>query len=179
MFLTLTIAANGAKCLNSTKHNLITPFIIREAGLTVSKVPKIHCDEPTVEDHSIYDDVTKIRIPLKLDGIFFYFPTRDITLEEMQCCDWIKYLFLSPDAETWDPYYKTFALNEEHLADTRGEIVYPSPLAREVFKPMEVGEVRTEPLDNMVEQVSAYDKVVDALTPLSAVVLESPPSIEK
>ena len=53
----------------NTKHNL------REAGLTVIEVPKIHCDEPTVEDHSIYDDVTKIQIPLKLDGIFSYLPT--------------------------------------------------------------------------------------------------------
>ena len=65
----------------SMKHNLIPPFIFRVAGFTVSEVPKIHCDEPTVEDHSIYDDVTKIRIPLKLDSIFLYFPTRELTLE--------------------------------------------------------------------------------------------------
>ena len=88
----------------SMKHNLIPPFIFRVAGFTVSEVPKIHCDEPTVEDHSIYDDVTKIRIPLKLDSIFLYFPTRELTLEQMQRCDEIKHVFLSPDSETWDPY---------------------------------------------------------------------------
>ena len=63
------------------KHNLIPTFILRLAWLTVSKVPKIHCSEPTVEDHSIYDDVTKIQIPFKLNGILSYFPTQDLTLE--------------------------------------------------------------------------------------------------
>ena len=62
------------------KHNLIPPFILMEAGLTVSEVPKIHFYEPTVEYHSIYDDVTKLRIPLKLDGIFLYLPTQALTL---------------------------------------------------------------------------------------------------
>ena len=65
----------------SMKHKFIPPFIIREAGLTVSEVPKIHCDEPTVEDHSIYDDVTKIQIPFMLNGILSYFPSQDLTLE--------------------------------------------------------------------------------------------------
>ena len=43
---------------------------------------------------------------------------------------------------------------------------------------MEVGEVRTEPLDNIIEQVSAYDKFVDAVISSSGVVLYLPPSIE-
>ena len=44
---------------------------------------------------------------------------------------------------------------------------------------MEVGEVRTEPLDNMVEQVYVYDKVIDAEISASAFVLDLPPSIER
>ena len=59
---------------------------------------------------------------------------------------------------------KQMLLTKEHIVDSGMEIVYLSPRAREVFKPMEVGEVRTEPFDNMVEQVSVYDKVVDALS---------------
>ena len=43
---------------------------------------------------------------------------------------------------------------------------------------MEVGEVRTEPLDNMVEKVSAYNKVVDSVISSFAVVINLPPSIE-
>ena len=107
------------------KHNLIPLLILREAVLTVSEVPKIHFDEPTVEDHSIFDDVTKLRIPLKLDGLFSYFPTRALTLEEMHRCDEIEHVFILPDSETWDPYSETYALNEEQLVDSGGEIVYP------------------------------------------------------
>ena len=59
------LVMQNALHIPSTKHNLIPPLIIREAGLNVSEVPKIHWDEPTVEDHSIYDDVTKLRIPLQ------------------------------------------------------------------------------------------------------------------
>ena len=95
----------------SIKYNLIPPFIIREAGLTVSKVPNIHCNEPTVEDHTIYDYVTKLRIPLNLDGISLYLPIQPLTLEDMERCNKIEHVFLSPDAETWDPYSDTFDLN--------------------------------------------------------------------
>ena len=88
-------------------------------------------------------------------------------------------MFLSPDAETWDPYSDTYALNKEHLVCAGGEIVYPQPRAREVFKPTEVVEVRTEPLDNTVEKVSAYDKFVDEVISSSSVVLYFPQSIER
>ena len=132
---------------------MIPPLILREVVLAVSEVTKIHCDEPTVEDHSIYDNVTKLQIPLKLDGIFSYFPTQALTLEEMQRCDEMKHVFRSPDAETWDTYSETYDLNKEQLVDSGGDILYPPPRDREVSEPMEVEEVRTKPLDNMVGQV--------------------------
>ena len=59
----------------------------------------------------------------------------------MENCDQIEHVFLSPDAETWDPYTQTYALNEERLIDDGGEIVYPPPKARNVYDPMEVGEL--------------------------------------
>ena len=52
----------------SMKHKLIPPLILREASLTGIYIPKIHCDKPTIEDQSIYDENTKIRITLQLDG---------------------------------------------------------------------------------------------------------------
>ena len=75
------------------KHNLIPPFILREAGLTVSDIQKIHCDKPTIEDHSIYDEKTKLWIPLQLDGKFSYFPRRALTLDHMQNCDQIEHIY--------------------------------------------------------------------------------------
>ena len=125
----------------SIKHNLITPLILREAILTVSDIPKIHCDETTIEDHSIYDERTKLRVPLQLDGIFSYFPTRALTLDEMQNCDQIEHIFLSPDAETWDPYSESYSINEDQIVDAGGEMVYPTPIERTVFEPMEVEDI--------------------------------------
>ena len=34
-------------------HNLIPPFIMRYVGLIFSGVPKIHCEDPTIEYHCI------------------------------------------------------------------------------------------------------------------------------
>ena len=102
------------------KNNSIPPFIIRESGLTVSDIPNIHCDKPMIEDHSIYDEKTKLWIPLQLDGIFSYFPTREFTLDEMQNCDQIEHIFLSPDSKTWDPSSESYSINEDYLVDSGG-----------------------------------------------------------
>jgi hypothetical protein len=48
----------------SMKHNLLPPFILRQAGMVVNEVPKIHVNEPTIEDHSISFPETGFRIPL-------------------------------------------------------------------------------------------------------------------
>ena len=120
------------------KHNLIPPFILRGPGLAVSNIPMIYCDEPTLEYHSIYDEKTKLWIPLQLDGIFSYFPTRALTLDEMQNCDQMEHTFLSPDTETWYPYSESYSINEYQLNDAGGEMVYPTPRARTDFEPMKV-----------------------------------------
>ena len=35
-------------------HNLILPFLMREAGIIVNDISKIHIDNPTRENRSIY-----------------------------------------------------------------------------------------------------------------------------
>ena len=104
-------------------------------------IPKIHCDKPTIEDHSIYEKKTKLWIPLQLDGIFSYFPTRALTLDEMQNCDQIEHIFLSPDSKTWDPSSESYSINEDQLVENGGEMVYPEPRARTVFDPMYTEEL--------------------------------------
>ena len=62
-------------------NKLIPPFVMREAGLKVDDVPKIHIERQnlTNESHFIFStadgNVTELRIPMQLDGIFSYFPT--------------------------------------------------------------------------------------------------------
>ena len=36
------------------ENNLIPPFLLREAGIVVNDIPKIHVDDPQVQDHSLY-----------------------------------------------------------------------------------------------------------------------------
>ena len=56
---------------------------MREVGLKVREIPKIHAKEPTVEDHSIYFSDEYLRIPLSLNGIFSSFPTRRPTNQDL------------------------------------------------------------------------------------------------
>ena len=57
----------------SMSNNLIPPFIMRENGIMVNECAKIHCVDPTREDHAIIFKGYDLRIPLRLHGIFSYF----------------------------------------------------------------------------------------------------------
>ena len=61
-------------------HNLIPPFIIRDAGVTVRSTPKIQCSDPDETHHALTFDGT-FQVPLQLHGIFSYFKTSKPTLE--------------------------------------------------------------------------------------------------
>ena len=58
----------------SMSNNLLPPFMLREAGITINEVPKIHVSSPTEEHHSIMFQESNFRIPLSLYGIFLIFP---------------------------------------------------------------------------------------------------------
>ena len=65
------------------EHNLIPPFMLREMGVTVNDVPKIHKEDPTVDDHAITFVEMGFRIPLSLWGIFSYFSTSKPTHDDL------------------------------------------------------------------------------------------------
>ena len=60
----------------SIGHNLIPTFIIRTGSVIINDVPKIYCEDPAVDDHSIPFDQSDLRISLKLNGVFSHFHTR-------------------------------------------------------------------------------------------------------
>ena len=80
----------------SIDHNLIPPFIMKEAGIDVKTIPKIHVEDPCVEDHSIYFKEEDLRIPLKLNGIFSYFPSHKLS-DSMLNDESINVLLLTPE----------------------------------------------------------------------------------
>jgi len=93
---------------------------MREGGVIVNDVPKIHTKDPTVYDRSIsFHDEPDSLIPLHLSGIFSYFCTRRPEKKQLFDC---KKLFCTPDAIDWNPHCTSFESNERSILDFKGEI---------------------------------------------------------
>ena len=120
---TYLLVMRNALLIPSMDHNLIPPFLLRMAGLQVDETPKHQLALPTVDNHSIYDSETGMRIHLKLNGIFSYFPTRALTVDEIDDWDRFPIVFITPDGDAWDPHTSHYADNEEAMLDTNGLIV--------------------------------------------------------
>ena len=132
--------------------NLIPPFIMREQGITVNEVPKIHVDDPSSDDHVIkFDD--SFRIPLSLHGTFSYFMTRKPTLDDLQTSELV-YL-LTP--EEFNPHNTAFADNEDRMVDFEGEVAdprdHPKLLLSDVVDDPNVATCALSSLSNLEQQV--------------------------
>ena len=57
-------------------HNLLPPFLVREASFFLGETPKFQSTNLSRYNHTIYDEETGMRIHLQLKGTFSYFPTR-------------------------------------------------------------------------------------------------------
>ena len=98
----------------------------------MNDVPKIHTrqDDLTNETHCIVskddggNNGTNLRIQMKLDGIFSYFPTRKITMKKLENCEYIETVYLSPEATQWDPYDEEYADAEDRFLYSRGDLVH-------------------------------------------------------
>ena len=102
----------------SMDNNLIPPFMLREMGVTMNDVPKIHKEDPTVDDHAITFMETGFRIPLSLWGIFSYFPTSKPTHDDLLNPNEV--YILSP--ATWNPHSNAYSTNEKSMLDWEGNM---------------------------------------------------------
>ena len=127
---TYILVARNVLHVPTMEHNLVPPFIMREAGLEVNEIPKIHDRDPTVETHSIYIDEISLRIPLQLWGIFSYFTSRKPQLSEIETSE---IAIISPDAPEWNPHSDVWSRNEEGFLDWKGEIIERSIRDRVLF----------------------------------------------
>jgi hypothetical protein len=50
----LLIFRNALSVPSMGDHNLVPPFIMREVGIEVNDIPKIHIIDPDISDHSLY-----------------------------------------------------------------------------------------------------------------------------
>ena len=83
---TYILVIRNALHVPATETRLIPPSVLTETGLRVSDTPKIHTDEHTVLDHSLYFDVSNFCIPLTLYGMFLYFLTIIPSIKTLQEC---------------------------------------------------------------------------------------------
>ena len=158
------LVVRNALHVKSMEHNLIPPFIMREAGLTVNEVPKVQVQQPTIEDHSIYDENTDLRIALKLRGIFSYFDTRSLTEDEVMNSENLQVIFLTPDCHEWNPYNEHWADQEDEFLDTDGEMSYRPPRPRAEL-------IGIEDMD--VSSLETCHREVSALRPSSPVTVDA------
>ena len=109
----------------SMSNNLIPPFIMRENRIVVNECAKIHCEDPTREDHANIFKGYDLCIPLQLHGIFSYFVTRKPDIESVVDVDEpsisaTEIYTLTPTK--WNPHTDAYALNEESIIDWEGNI---------------------------------------------------------
>ena len=119
------LVIQNALCVPSMSNNLIPPFIMRENRIIVNECAKIHCEDPTREDHAIIFKGYDLRIPLQLHGIFSYFVTRKPDVESfvdahepLNCATEI----YTHTPTRWNPHTDAYALNEESIIDWEGNI---------------------------------------------------------
>ena len=156
---TYVLIFRNALYMPSLEHNLVPPFIMREAGLTVNDVPKIHLDDPGNDDHMILAPrESDIRIPLSLRGIFSYFhhrlPTRDEILEEEK-------IIMTPDSAEWDPYSDHYARNEESMTDFEGNIIERSFWKRHKAREICASQMSQDGYNTLVDKVCAQFSALD------------------
>ena len=65
-------------------NNLLTPFMLREAGITITEVTKIHVSSSTEEHHSIMFQETNFQIPLSLYVTFSYCSTSKPSIKDLE-----------------------------------------------------------------------------------------------
>ena len=98
------LVMRNSLCVHTIDINLIPPFVLREAGLILNDTPKINFEDPSVEEHSLFDEETGPIIPFTLNGTFSIFETRSLTEDEIEKTENHPNVFLTTDSNKWYPY---------------------------------------------------------------------------
>ena len=86
----------------SADHNPIPTVIKRSGSVTINDFPKINCDDPIVDDHSVSFENYDLCVHFQLNGVFSCFHMREPAERELNECDNI---FLITDSSDCNPQY--------------------------------------------------------------------------
>jgi hypothetical protein len=154
------LIAKNALHVPSMNNNLIPPFILREAGIEISEIPKIHSKDPCVEDHSIYFKEVNLRIPLALWGIFSYFLTRLPSADELEEAELV---MITPDGPEWNPHTDAYARNEENYLDWQGNIIQPEHCVRTLVDQDDTDAFISNVIVNETSLCKTEDSTIDSV----------------
>jgi hypothetical protein len=136
-------------------NNLIPPFIMRAGGAIVNDTAKIHCIDPTIDDHCIFFRTSDLRIPLQLIGTFSFFHSRMPGIQELYDCDKV---FITPDSSDWNPHCTSFELNERAMTNYEGEI---EPKSRRLNLLMETEDEANETYELATVTAAEFESHID------------------
>jgi hypothetical protein len=112
------------------KHNLLCPMQMRLNDVLVSEIPKFLARDATEDTHSIRlrerDTREMVTIPLSLQGVTSYFPTRKPTKSKYEKDETSKFE-LTFETPEWDPHSLQFAEQEQGKLDPNGRLREPEP----------------------------------------------------
>ena len=145
-------------------NNLIPPFIMHENGTMVNECAKIHCEDPTRDDHAIIFKGYDLCIPLKLHGIFSYFVTNKPDIESIVGVDkpsiyTTEIYTLTPTK--WNPHTDAYALNEESIVDWEGNMKEKGPSNMEIVLD-EIGDDYQSRYEISTMEALYMDKVIQS-----------------
>jgi hypothetical protein len=104
---------NGFNMTTELNTSLLNPNQMRAHGIVVDEVPT-HLSPNYNSTHSIYIPEQDLRIPLELDGVISYLPTRMPTMKEINDCTHITLT----STIAWDPYSEDFG-NQEAIVQKK------------------------------------------------------------
>jgi hypothetical protein len=114
---------DNALYVEQMEHNLLPPFILREAGWTVDEVPHIHTDCVTENTHAIIHERRGVKISLHLHGVFSYFTSTKPSQGDYNRADRGVLHWLTPITHGWNPNQDNYAMAEDSYLDWRGQLV--------------------------------------------------------
>ena len=152
-FIMLT---RNALYVPSMHHNILTPFIMRAGGVQVKGSPKINCDNPIVDNHSILLERNDLRIPLYLCGTCSYFNTRPPIPNELQDKDKI---VSTPSTSDWNPHVPSFEKNERVLLNHDSKVTSKD---RHLDNPMTSEAIPNEIFELASVSTADWDSAIDS-----------------
>ena len=116
--------------LKEMNHHLLSPFIIKLAGIEVNKQLKFMTTNPTTKHQSIYLPSDDLRLLLLIKGILSYLPTRKSSHEEYLNQE--TRLELTPPFSEWNSHNLSYGISENCMLDHNDNIATVRNLAMDV-----------------------------------------------